>query len=50
MKKLFRKGNKIYQKGSNSHKFIQFLDIRQIRDKVKDELKDFEDALGVVLK
>ena len=51
MKMLFKKGAKpkVYQKGSNSHKFVPSLNLRAIRDSVKGELKVLEDALGVSL-
>ncbi len=38
MKLLFKKGNKIYQKGSHVHKFIDFLDIDKISGKIQNEL------------
>lgn len=47
MKVLFRKGNKIYQKGNNCHKFIGNLNIEIIREQVQEELKEFERLLGV---
>jgi hypothetical protein len=47
MKILFKKGNKIYQKGSNSHRFIKELNISSIREKVKNELQELENALGL---
>lgn len=49
MKRLFKKGAKpkVYQKGSNSHKFVPNLNISAIRESVKEELKMLEDALGV---
>lgn len=49
IKTLFKKGKKpkVYQKGSNTHKFIPNLNIQLIRDAVKDELAPLEKALGV---
>lgn len=51
MKVLFKKGAKpkIYQKGSNSHKFVPSLDLKTIGESVKKELKVLEVALGVSL-
>lgn len=51
MKILFRTGKKpkIYQKGTNSHKFIPSLNIKLIRDQVKTELESLELSLGVQL-
>lgn len=47
MKNLFRKGNKIYQKGNNCHTFIGNLNVEIIREQVKVELREFEKLLGV---
>ena len=51
MKVLFKKGAKpkVYQKGSNSHKFVPNLNLKAIRDSVKKEIKVLEDALRVNL-
>lgn len=51
MKVLFKKGSKpkIYQKGSNSHMFVPSLNLKKIRDSIKEELKTLEDSLGVGL-
>ena len=48
MKWLFKKGNKIYQKGSSCHRFVPSLDIEKIRNQSKGELSDLEKILGVV--
>lgn len=50
LKQLFRKGNKVYQKGSYCHKFMPFLDISFIRSKLKSELESLEKKLGYVEK
>jgi len=47
IKNLFKKGNKIYQKGSSSHKFIQELDIDLIRRQIQGEIQELENALGL---
>lgn len=49
MKLLFKSGNKIYQKGSYSHKFLESMDIAQIRGAVKPELRDLERVLNVTI-
>ncbi|MEY8868957.1 hypothetical protein AB9K24_05585 [Meridianimaribacter flavus] len=46
MKVLFKAGNKIYQKGNSSHKFISSLNIQIIRDNYSKELENLEDTLG----
>jgi hypothetical protein len=46
MKKLFKKGNKVYQKGNYSHKFIPSLNISMIRSKIKSDLLPLEQALN----
>ena len=46
IKILFKLGNKIYQKGSNSHKFINYLDFSKIRKVRKKELKKLEKELN----
>lgn len=52
IKTLFKKGKKpkVYQKGSNSHKFIPSLNIMTIRNNIKEDLTLLEKALGVKLK
>lgn len=49
IKNLFKKGNKVYQKGNNSHKFVQNLDILPIRNSMKKKFKKLEDKLRVRL-
>lgn len=51
IKNLFKKGKKpkVYQKGSNSHKFIPSLNILLIRNAIIKELTSLEKALGVKL-
>jgi len=51
MKALFKMGKKpkVYQKGSNSHKFIPSLSMKSIRDSVKSELLPLESILKVQL-
>ncbi len=49
IKTLFKKGNKIYQKGNGVHKFIQYLNIHIIRNELKKELLPIEKALGVIM-
>jgi len=46
MKALFKAGNKIYQKGNSSHKFIPSLNIKKIRDNYSKELKTLELKIG----
>lgn len=46
IKSLFKIGNKIYQKGSNSHKFIPFLNIKKIRNVYLKELKAIESKVN----
>jgi hypothetical protein len=47
IKRLFKKGNKLYIKGHNSVKFIPSLNISIIRKEVKAELVEFEKTLNV---
>jgi hypothetical protein len=49
MKTLFRKGNKVYQKGSYCHRFIPMLNISLIVNKIKGQLMELEKELGVVV-
>lgn len=51
MKFLFKIGNKpkVYQKGTNTHKFIPNLDLNKIRVLIKEELIVLETALGAKL-
>lgn len=49
IKNLFKKGNKVYQKGNNSHKFIQNINVSSIRDTIKKRLKKLEEKLKVTL-
>lgn len=49
IKNIFKKGNKIYQKGNNSHKFVQTLDISLIRTSLKNKFKKLEEKLKVRL-
>jgi hypothetical protein len=42
IKSLFKIGNKIYQKGNSSHKFIPFLNIKKIRNTYSKNLKNLE--------
>jgi len=51
MKVLFKKGPKpkVYQKGSNTHKFVPNLNLKVIRDAVKGKLQILEKAVGVTL-
>lgn len=44
---LFKQGNKIYQKGLSSHKFVEKLNIELIREQVKNELSEFEKTIGL---
>jgi hypothetical protein len=46
MKFFFKRGNKTYQKGSNCHKFIPYLNIALIRSKIKGQLSEFENEIG----
>ncbi|MGM0582023.1 MAG: hypothetical protein ACQETL_15175 [Bacteroidota bacterium] len=46
MKLLFKRSNKIYQKGTYSHKFISYLNISKITQSLKKHLKSLEDELG----
>lgn len=46
MKKLFKAGNKIYQKGSNSHRFVSHLNISTIRNSVSSQLKKLEKKIS----
>jgi len=46
MKKLFKVGNKIYQKGSNSHRFVSNLNISTIRNSVSSQLKKLEKKIS----
>lgn len=45
MKALFKKGNKIYQKGSYSHKFLESLDLQKIYTAQNEYLSDLEKEL-----
>lgn len=45
--RLFKRGNKVYQKGSYCHKFLPYLDFDKIRNAIKNELAEFERNLGV---
>ena len=47
MKKLFRSGNKIYQKGSDSHKFVSHLDISIINKAVINQIKKLENKIFI---
>lgn len=47
---LFRHANKIYLKGNSVKSFVDFLNIRTIRDKRVKELHQLETALNVKLK
>lgn len=49
MKWLFKKGKKIYQKGSYCHKFVPSLNIESIREQIKVEIKELEEILNVEL-
>lgn len=46
IKSLFKSGNKIYQKGNSSHKFVPSLNIKKIRDNYSKELKKLEFKIG----
>ena len=50
MKVLFKAGNKIYQKGNSSHKFIPSLNIENIRGVYFKELKSLEKKIGFTAK
>jgi hypothetical protein len=45
MKNLFKKGGRIYQKGSNTHKFIPFLDIPKIETIVGTTLQKYRQII-----
>ncbi len=49
IKDLFKKGNKVYQKGSDCHKFVSSLNIELIRKKISNQLKLLENELGIRL-
>lgn len=46
IKILFKAGNKIYQKGSSSHKFIEHLSIQKIRSSYKKQLLKLEKEIN----
>lgn len=46
MKVLFKAGNKIYQKGNSSHKFISSINIEKIRSVYSKELQNLEKKIG----
>lgn len=50
IKTLFKSGNKIYQKGSSSHRFIENLNITKIRLSYKKELSKLETELNFTKK
>jgi len=47
MQKLFKKGGRLYIKGSHTQKFIPSLEMKVIRNAVLDQLSDLEKAIGV---
>ena len=47
MKAIFKKGNKIYQKGTYSHKFIPNLNFELIISKLQKLLKSLEIEIGI---
>jgi hypothetical protein len=46
IKTLFKRGNKIYQKGRYSNKFLEHTNIALIRSEIANELKDLEKLLN----
>lgn len=49
MQSLFKRGNKIYQKGRYTQKFMDSLDIEKIRASIVDELAELERVLNVTI-
>ena len=47
LKDLFKRGNKIYQKGSYSHKFLEKLDFSKLLIALNGVFKELEKTLGV---
>ena len=47
LKELFKKSNKIYQKGSYTHKFLEKLDLAKIIASLKGVFNDLENSLKV---